>query len=579
MTTPRLLPILYGVGAVLAAVILAPLYGGHLLYRDAVSTPRSFVTDAALGIGPLAPRAAPQDWFVAVTSTVVDGGIVVAVVLTAALACAAVGYGRLAARLVPGAGRTGAVAAAVVSVWNPFVAERLLQGHWGLLVGFAALGWIVVAAADLVAQPLSLVRWLQLGALLAAAGLTPTGSVLALVTGVVAVAASETGHRLRLSAAVVALWVCSALPWLVAAAIGGGSAGSDGRAGVAAFGLRPEPGLGSWGTALGLGGIWNSDAVPASRTIWWAAVATLCLLLVVVAGSVTLWRSRIDSHRRPLIRASAALAVVAVVVVAATASGPGRSALGMLVDAVPSAGLVRDTQKFLALTMPFIAVATAGAVMALRRHVPSGFALAAVALLVVAPLPDLGWGVGGRITPVHYPADWARVAAIVPADSGAVALWPPGTVRDYTFADGVSLDPAPRMLRAPVIESGELRVDGVVVDRAEPGAAEVDRALHDGADPATLAALGVGWVLVERDVRGGADLPARPAGLTPVFAGADLELLRVEGPAAAGATAAARVSAWTAHLVWAALIVAGGLAAGTAAARRGLIGATRRRAR
>ncbi|WHU46424.1 hypothetical protein QNM97_20905 [Gordonia sp. L191] len=562
MTNPRLLPILYGVGAVLSAVIVGPLFGGgYLLYRDAVSTPRSFVTDAALGIGPLAPRAVPQDWFVAVAGSVVGGGVVVLVALAAAVLFAAVGFGRLAFRLVPGAGRSGAVAAAVVTVWNPFVAERLLQGNWSLLVGYAALGWIVVAVAD-VAEGRARGRWVgwaQVGGLLAVAGLTPTGSVMAaVIAGVTAV--SCTGiRRWRMFAGLGALWVCSALPWLMSAVIGSGSIASDGPAGVRAFSLRSEPLLGPLGTALGLGGIWNSDAVPTSRTIWWAAIATACLLVVIVAGSVWLWRSRSASPAPGLLRGVAALAAVVVLLVAVTAAGPGQAALGAVVDAVPGAGLVRDTQKFLALVMPFVALASAAAVVALRRYVPAGFALAAIALLVIAPLPDLAWGVGGRITPAHYPDDWTKAAAMVPADRGAVALWPPGTVRQYSFAEGPSLDPTTRMVRAPVIESGELRVDGVVVDHADHTAAQVNRVLRSGANPRALSDLGVGWVLVERGPQ--TSVPAELADLTPVVSGPDLMLFDLGGAVTPRASSMSRGWAWAGHVIWALLMVVGALAA------------------
>ena len=44
----------------LALVATAPLLApGHLLLRDAVSTPRSYLSDAALGLSEAAPRALP----------------------------------------------------------------------------------------------------------------------------------------------------------------------------------------------------------------------------------------------------------------------------------------------------------------------------------------------------------------------------------------------------------------------------------------------------------------------------------------------------------------------------------------
>lgn len=573
MTGTRPLPWLYLVSAVLTAAILAPVAApGHLLYRDAVSTPRSFVTDSALGVGGLAPRAVPQDWFVALASSFVDGGFVVVTVLAAALVFAGVGYGRLALRLVPAAGRTGAVAASVVGVWNPYVAERLLQGHWALLTGYAALGWLVVAVCDLDREPRSAVRWLHLGGLFAAAGLTPTGSLLGLI--VVLTASAVTGVR-RIPGC-IALWTSSALPWLVATIVGGATIGSDGSAGVRAFGLRSEPLLGPVGTALGLGGIWNADAVPASRTIGWAAIATGCLVGVVTLGSIALWRRRggTEGSRRMLILALASLAAVAVAGIALGAVGPGRSALGWMVSTLPGGGLLRDSTKFLALAVPFVTVAAAGAAGTLRRHVPAGFAMIAVALLVVAPLPDLAWGVGGRMSTVHYPDEWSAVAALVPSDAGAVAVWPPGTVRRYPFADAPSLDPAPRMLRAPVVESGELRVDGEVIDPGSPRATDTEVALRAG-DTAALARSGVGWVLVEHTATGGTPPPAAVAGQAPVFESTSLTLYRIEGAATPHASGFARAAAWAAHLAWAALLV-GGLGAGVGRRVVSGVGARRR---
>ena len=579
----RLLPTLWVISAALTALILGPLLRpGYLLYRDAVSTPRSYVTDTTLGIGDLPPRAVPQDWAVALGSLVVDGGFLVTAILFAALTVGGVGYGRLAARLVPGAGRTGAVAATIVSLWNPFVAERLLQGHWGLLVGYGALGWIALAAARYgFAQSgfsTSLRRWFVLAALLAVAGFTPSGSLFGLVVAVVCVLGgggvfAGGGSRgaqpsvcvcTRRVAGVLAAWVLSALPWLVAALLTSASTSTDGSAGVRAFGLRSEPALGPLGTVLGLGGIWNADAAPASRTFWWAAVATVCLFAVVGVGSITLWRRRELLVDAPLVRALAVLGVVVVVVLAITAFGPGSSALAGIVDTVPGGGLLRDSSKFVALVMPIVAVACAAAVWRLRDLVPSGFALAAVILLVVAPLPDLAWGVGGRLSTVQYPDDWSRVAHLVPSDAGDVALWPPDTVRQYPFTDSPSLDPAARMLRAPVVESGELVVDGATVDEATPRAQQVTEALRTGGDPTTLTRLGVGWVLVE-NLSGTAqpDIPAALAGRADVvFRGHDLVLFRIDDPAdVGGASGAARVTAYAAHLVWAALVICGAVAA------------------
>ena len=60
--------------------------------------------------------------------------------------CWRCGAGRLAAVSCRGPRGPAATVAAAAYVWNPYVAERLLLGHWALLVPYAALPWLVTAA-------------------------------------------------------------------------------------------------------------------------------------------------------------------------------------------------------------------------------------------------------------------------------------------------------------------------------------------------------------------------------------------------------------------------------------------------
>ncbi len=378
-----------------------PLWsGGYLLHRDAVSTPRSHVTDSALGLGDLPARAVPQDWAVALLSQVVDGGLVVIVLTALALVLTGVGAGRLAQRLLPAAGTPGAVAAVAVGIWNPFVAERLLQGQWSLLLGLAALCWVALAGLDcgraVERRPGSAGRLVRgRGPSRRRAGCWRGGHDRG-DRGADARAATTPTHTARPR--------CPAPrepAWLVASLLATAPTTSDGGA-VDLFAARAEPALGTLLTLAGLGGIWNADAVPGSRTIGWAGVATACLLVVVAAGVPVLIRRR---RRSPLLTELSLTAVATVMLCALAATSPGRSVLGGLVDTVPGAGLLRDTSKFIALAIPIYAVAAAAAVQLVGRWVPRGAAAVVAVLLVVAPLPDLAWGVGGDVRTVRYPAD------------------------------------------------------------------------------------------------------------------------------------------------------------------------------
>ncbi|ORM35340.1 hypothetical protein [Williamsia sp. 1135] len=537
----------------LSLFILAPIFRpGYLLIRDMVSTPRSYLTDTALGLGDSAPRAVPQDWFIAMTSQVIDGGIVVKALTFVALLLAGVGYGRLARLAIPASGTPGMIAAVVITTWNPYVAERLLQGQWSLLFGYAALGWIVVSAV-LVRRDPSFAHWSMLGGWLAVAGFTPTGSLLAAFTLLATLAIPVLAtRRFRTAAIAPGVWLLSALPWLTAAALGSGATTSD-SASVAAFAARAEPLLGTAGSVLGLGGIWNADAVPASRTSGWALVATALVLLVVATGLPSLYRRR----RNGVITGVAWLAIAAIVLVVLAATPPGIAVLEWLVDVIPGAGLLRDTQKWVALAAPLYALAAAAAIQTLGRYVPRAFAAVIAAALIMAPLPDLAWGVGNTMTPSTYPADWQQVSDTIGAGQGDVLILPTGMNREYAFTGHVSLDPAPRLLRADVIQTGELIVGGRSVDAADSRAARAEAALVAGADPNALADLGVGWILVEGDSGSVGDAPRTLAQLDTVFTGDDLRVYQVPSPTSFAASSTNRTLVWIAHLWWVLLIANG----------------------
>ena len=188
-----------------------------------------------------------------------------------------------------------------------------------------------------------------LGFWIALAGLTPTGLLLAVTVALVCVFAPGTG-RSRWLCAALGVAVAAALPWLVAAVAGSSLTASTGRLGVKVFAARAEPGLGTLGSLASLGGIWNGEAVPASRATLFALVSAAVLLGVVLLGVPV-------AVRLPAAVPLLVLAGVAVVVPAVSATGPGLHVLGAVVDFAPGLGVLRDGQKWVALAMPGYALA------------------------------------------------------------------------------------------------------------------------------------------------------------------------------------------------------------------------------
>ncbi len=528
------------------APLLAP---GYLLLRDAVSTPRSFLSDAALGLTEAAPRALPQDFLVALASGLLDGGVVVKALLVAGLALAGWGAARLAAMVVPESGLAGQLVAVTITVWNPYVAERLLQGHWSLLIGYGCLPW--VAASMLGLRTSNGRPWAVLGALafwIALAGLTPTGLMLAATVAVTCVFAPGSGWpRWRCGCAALTAALVAALPWLTAAAVAD-SLSSTQSDGVHAFAARAEPGLGTLGSLAGLGGIWNAEAVPASRTTLFAAVAAIALLTVVALGLPAVLR-------RPLAVPMLILAAIAVVVPAVMATGPGLAAVEATIRALPGLGVVRDGQKWVALAVPGYALAGAGALVTLRHRVPAAGTALVCCTALIATLPDLAWGVGGKVSAVHYPQGWARAAAIINADPRPVAVLPVDSMRRFTWA-GVApvLDPLPRWVHAEVLTTGDLTIGGHLVPGEGARARVAQQLLLTGAGRDMLAAAGVGWVVSEASQNS----PAWALPLPVAYRDQDMTVYRVGGD---HAPAAGRDSVLAAHWVWLSMLVLSGLLA------------------
>ncbi|WP_236830173.1 hypothetical protein [Blastococcus sp. KM273128] len=520
----------------LAAALLVTgpaLAPGFVLLRDMVFVPRQDLDADALGLGGTLPRAVPVDAVMGVLTAVVPGDLVQKAVLLGTVFAAVLG----AARLVPPGddGRRGAAGAVagLVYGWSPYLAERLLMGHWTLLLAYAALPWIARESLRVRGgAPGALPRLLLV---CVPAALSPTGALLA--AGVVLVLVG----RERLLPAGGGLLLLS-LPWLVAGVLHPAGGASD-PAGVAAFAARAENWGGTLPALLGTGGIWNAGAVPGSRTSVLAPLLTALLVAVAVAG----WaRREVLTHPA---RGLLGLAAGGLLLAAAGTLPVLDSLLAQAVAQLPGAGLLRDGHKWTAWWALVLAVGaglgTRRLVGAVRSRGGAAAAAATAGVLVVLPLvalPDLAWGVGGRLQPVAYPADWQRVRDALDGAEGTgdVLVLPFGAYRAFGWNDGrPQLDPAPRWLPLPAVTDDALVVGG----RAVAGEDRRARAVAAAAgDPRALAALGVGWVLVERGTPGRA-VPAAVGSLPVVVDGADLRLHRVPGARPAPGPSPVRVTA------------------------------------
>ena len=476
------------VAAVLAVLVLGPALGrGVVLAYDLAWSPDPRLTPFTLGTSTPAPRAVPSDAVSVALGWVIGAGAAQALILWATLVLAGVGAARLAALLSPGLGPVAGSSAAVAAVWNPFVLERLVVGQWTVLLGYAAVPHLLVAALR-VRQGTAPMWWPAVG--LAACGL---GGANTLVLGALAVGGVLLAPRPRwgalglASAAALGVSAVWSLPAVTAGV-------RSSRAGVAEFAARSDTPLGVLGSLLSGGGFWNPASHPAARSTTVVAVTAAGLAVLTFIAAVRAARAE---HLLAVI-----VPAVAGLVLAWLSAADPFGLWSTLVLGTPGGGVLRDAQKLVA---PWVALCAAGAGVLVRDLLDARVAGPALAALVTALpvvlLPSLAWGVGGRIDAVDVPADLRAVAAMLSQDApGTVGLLPWSQYRRYEWNGGrVSLTLVPRMVDQRVILDDRLPLAGGQVPGEDPTARAVTDRIEAGVSPlAALAAEGVRWIVVEK---------------------------------------------------------------------------------
>jgi hypothetical protein len=524
------------VPAVTAVLVLGPALGrGVVLAYDLAWSPDPRLTPFALGTSTPAPRAVPSDAAGVVLGWVLGAGVAQALVLWGTLVLAGAGAARLVALLSPGSGWAPRSVAALAAIWNPFVLERLVVGQWTVLLGYAAVPHLLVTCARLRAGRAPV--WAPAVGL-AACGLGGANTLVigALAVGGVLLAPRPRWAALGLAAASVlgvsAVW---ALPAATAGVV-------SSAAGVAAFAPRADTPLGVLGSLLSGGGFWNPATHPASRGLVLGSVTAAVLALVAVAVATR-------AARRERVTAVIVPAVAGLALAWLAALDPFGLWTAVVVH-VPGGGVLRDAQKLVA---PWVVLAASGAGVLVRDlvRVPSvGPALAVlVAVLPVALLPSLAWGVGGRVTAVEVPDDLRTAATRLSAEpAGSVGLLPWSQYRRYGWnGDRVSLTLVPRLVDQRVVLDDGLPLAGGVVPGEDPAARAVGSHIAAGVAPVrALADAGVRWVVIEKDT-GFPDLLTAdlPPSARVVHDGPSVRVLELPGTGeAAGERRAATTWGW-----------------------------------
>jgi hypothetical protein len=521
--TSRLMPSTrwapWGWPVMLTVLITAPLLApGFVVGYDMVFVPDLTLRRDLFGITTALPRAVPSDLIVALLDEVAGGQFLNKLVLVAIPLLAGLGMTVLWRELRLG-GPLAGVAAVTVYVWNPYVAERLRLGAWALMLGYAALPWLVRAALRVRRGE----GWPGFLIAAAACALTASGGLIGLL--VAALILLWPGSNARRGWPLLGAALLNA-PWLIAGLARTTAATTD-PASVTAFAARDEGYGGVLPTLLTLGGVWNADVVPSSRGDLLPLALGFVILLASCVGVVIWWRQ--DRLAMALVVA----AVVAVVIGLAGVVAP--DAFAQVVAHVPGAGLLRDGQRYLPPLVLLESVGFGAALAALLHVAPLKRLVAVTAVLVpIAALPGFAFGGGLRVS--QYPADWKQARQVLADDprAGDYIPWPFEAYRAPAWnGRRPVLDPMERFFTRQAVVPDELIVGGRRLAGEDPRSAVVATALRtalrNGTDPtAALLQQGVGWIVVDIEAGG-----PSPRGLVPqvaeVFSGPTVAVYRVNG--------------------------------------------------
>jgi hypothetical protein len=545
-------------------VLLPVLRHGFVLRYDMLFVPQRHLSLALLGISEQPPRQVPVDALVALTSWAMPAAWLEKILLGAVFIAGAVGAGRLVSSQLPGP----RIVAGLLYVWNPFVYERLSIGQWSLLISYALLPWVAGAAlavrkrdeADS-SDPLTSFRkhlstitvtgWPRLGLWLGVASLAnPYGGVIATLLALAVTCGPpwSVGWRrpLRSLVIVIGLAILANLPWLVPALLRPYPLPNSAQ-GLRAFAPRSDSPLGTIGSVLSLGGMWNTSLAPSTRHSWGWIPSFALVLFATALG----WRWL--RRARPLMTGI----LVAGVIGAAAALGTHLPLLGSAYRwfalTVPGGGLFRDPQKFVSLLSLAYAVGLGsalvgwtgptsaervGVTLGVRGNRPQGYLRSALlplafALLPISIVPSMAWGLGGRLFPVTYPPDWVAARRITSEDSrpgGILALpWHPHVPLRWNRGR-VTLNPALAFFTKPVLTSERLELRSGTLPAETTKGTVADALVRSSMPlPAVMRQLDVRYLLVlkEADWRRYSD---RLDGLEPVLNGPTLALHRLTGP-------------------------------------------------
>ena len=493
------------------AVVLPWTHGGYLLLLDWVSGPTQNINAGVYGLSGSSLDAVPFRIATQALRGVVGPAVTAWILVLAYFPLAAAGV----SGLVDGS-RWRRNTAALAMVCNPFVVDRVRAGHVAFLLGVALLPWLMRSALNarvhrrwIAVRPAA---WFALGMAVSPHVFWLGGTVLLCVMLLPRPTWRDAVRTLQIGLSAGLVYAYGAALY-----VSGVHTLKVTEADLGAYATVAGPG-GLLATLLSLHGFWRDfdDQVRTSVPPV-LAVAGLVGMLVLVAIGAT----RMLARRLPVGRPTIALTVVGLVL-ASGMSGPFSGLYTFLFTHLPLFEVMREQQKWLALTMMGFAVSTGFAVDWMVRELPAiardlldvdrrhGSAirvrrgvLAVAAIAAAIPLvsaPALFWGLGGTVSVSQYPEGWYAADRTIGTGDDLALFLPWHGYQPFDFTDGRSVaTPADAFFRRRVLSSDAVELGPLRTDSTSLRTAYVDQLIARGGGHdfgRMVAPLGVRYVVL-----------------------------------------------------------------------------------
>ncbi|RIK04451.1 MAG: hypothetical protein DCC49_13370 [Acidobacteria bacterium] len=509
-----------GVYALAAIAITYPLLRpGYPFAFDMSFGPVMRVPPEAYGLGGDFGRRLPVFLVLAGASSVVSPAMLARLILVAIPYLGGLGMHRLS----PATREPSRYFAGLLYAVNPFVFERLVAGHWHILLGYALLPWALPALLTWArgAERGSLIRaGLWLGILGSVSFAVASIAFFVVLLAVLILRSSSIVIRLRATAGILLLFLATNATWLVAALVRLGDIDKFTQLDFRAFLVRGESSWAAAGNVLRLTGFFREDfRSPALSTT--AGLILFGVVAVLVAlGIVAAWRSKcLGTRMAPFLVGVGAIAVMAALGERAPILGP---ALGWLYPRIPGMQIFRESQKIAGLVVLVYAIfGSLGADVVLTspekdrepesqpvgmRALAATIVMAAVVVLIpLAWTPGVFAGAGGRVVVSEYPAGWHEAeVALGAAGDGRTLVLPWHVHMPLSFTNGrTNLNPAGDFFTKDLVQASAIEFPGFMLPPDDPVETYVRAAITQGTSRSDFGAvvnpLGVDSILLLKE--------------------------------------------------------------------------------